>query len=240
MKLTDKQRKRLKKQLIQRKRELVTLLSNSNNHGLDEPMGYPLELSLYDNHPGDSGTELFERSKDFALNENAEHNLEEVIHALENIETGTYGTCTTCGKAIPYPRLEAIPWTTTCIAHAPDPTISLDRPVEEEFLYPPFGRTSLDERDAAAFDGEDAWQIVESWGNSNSPALAENPNSFDYDNPYLENEENDGYVEPIESFLATDLYGEARMIVRNNAYKRYMDNEEGDHGLEVIPSRKRH
>ena len=29
------------------------------------------ELSMYDNHPGDMGTELFEREKDMALNVHA-------------------------------------------------------------------------------------------------------------------------------------------------------------------------
>lgn len=242
LKLTAKQKKRLKKQLLARKQELETILRNSHHHGLDEPMGYALELSSYDNHPGDMGTELFERGKDYALPENAEHNLEEVQTALEHMETGTYGICAVCEKPIPYARLEAIPWTVYCIQDVPDPQISFRRPVEEQVETPPFGRTSLDESENhnTQFDGEDAWQIVESWGNSNSPALAENPDTFDYDNSYLEASENEGYVESIESFLATDIYGNARMVVRNQEYKRYMDNQEGDPLLEFTLEEDRH
>lgn len=34
------------------------------------------ELSSYDNHPADTGTELFEREKDIALNDHAEYEVE--------------------------------------------------------------------------------------------------------------------------------------------------------------------
>ena len=71
--------------------------------------------------------------------------------------------CDTCGATISFERLQAIPTTLYCIEHVPDPHSSDRRPVEEEFLAPPFGRTSLDELpDQNQFDGEDAWQIVES------------------------------------------------------------------------------
>jgi YteA family regulatory protein len=236
MKVTDKQTKRLKKQLLSRQTELVERINRDDHNGLELSMFDSLrELSYYDNHPADIGTELFERGKDIALNEQNEHLLDEINNALENMETGTYGVCSMCNKPIPYLRLEAIPWTAYCIKHVPDPSISYRRPVEEEFLAPPFGRTSLDDQgDQTQFDGEDAWQIVESWGNSDSPAMAENPNdSIDYDEMYIEADENVGFVQPIESFLATDLYGNVRMIVRNGEYYKYLENNEGDHTLEV-------
>lgn len=233
LKVTEKQVKRLKGMLLERKKELTRLLE-SDHHGLDRQMGDPsLELSLYDNHPGDAGTELFERSKDLALIDKAEHQLEQVELALLNIESGRYGFCSVCDEPIPYARLEAIPWTSHCIRHA-DSVPSQDRPVEEELLHHPFGRTSLDgDTEDARFDGEDAWQIVERYGNATSPAMAENPDEFTYEDPYLESDEMDGFVEPIESFLATDLYGEARAVVRNRAFKAYMEKGEGDRTLEV-------
>lgn len=231
IKVTEKQIKRLKRMLLERKTELSRKLSS--DHELDRPMGDArLELSLYDNHPADAGTELFERSKDLALVESAEHQLEEVELALLNIESGTYGTCVVCGEPIPYARLEAIPWTGYCFRHA-EQVPSPDRPVEEELLNPPFGRTSLDREDAPPFDGEDAWQIVARYGTATSPALAENPDEFSYEEPFLESDEQDGCVEPVESFLATDLYGDARMVVRNSQYRSYMEKGEGDRTLEL-------
>ena len=44
--------------------------------------------------------------------------LAEVEHALAKIDTGTYGTCETCGEAIAEPRLEAMPATRWCVQHA--------------------------------------------------------------------------------------------------------------------------
>jgi YteA family regulatory protein len=234
MHLTEKQRKRLRKQLINRQGEIERQLLNNEHYGLNESMRDSIrELSFYDNHPADIGSELFERGKDIALNENAEQNLEEVRIAIENMNIGKYGVCLVCEQDIPYARLEAIPWTAYCIKHSPDQHISDNRPVEEEFLTPPFGRTSLDERDdQTQFDGEDAWQIVASWGNSNSPALSDDP-ALDYDNLYIESDENVGYVEALESFLATDIYGQSRMVIRNHEFRKYMASNEGDHGLEV-------
>lgn len=239
MALTLGQLRQLKRSLNDRRKELEQQIDHSDNDGLQQSMRDSLgELSLNDNHPADHGTEVYERSKDIALNEMAEHQLEEVLRALENIETGTYGTCLTCGADIPFQRLEAIPWTAYCVQHSPNQDTSDRRPAEEEFLHPPFGRTSLDGRDdETQFDGEDAWQQVAQYGNSNTPAMAENPDAFDYDNPYVESDENEGYVEPIESFLATDLYGEAKMVIRNREYRQYMDSREGDPLLEsVLPA----
>lgn len=232
MKLTAKQTGRLKKRLLAQKNELAAWLEREN-HGLDRQMDSSnLELSLYDNHPGDAGTELFERSKDLALVDHAEHRLEQMELALLRIESGEYGYCTVCDAPIPYQRLEAIPWTPYCIRHAEE-NPSSKRPVEEQVLQPPFGRTSLDEKpDETSFDGEDAWQIVAAYGNANSPAAAENPDEFRYEDPYLESDEGDGFVTPIESFLATDLYGEARVVVRNGQYYDYLHKGEGDRTLE--------
>ncbi len=233
--LNAKQLAALRQELNTIKTELDKQLAEQDEHGMGSAMrDTTQELSMVDNHPADIGTELFERGKDLALHDNALHQLEEVSMALRRLDDGSYGSCAVCGEPIPYERLEAIPWTSACIAHAIQPGLSNDRPIEESVLSPPFGRTSLDEReDETQFDGEDAWQAVEHYGSSTSPAYAENPDAFDYDDPELEADEHRGYVESLESFLATDLYGQARFIMRNREYREYMEGEEGDHGLET-------
>ncbi len=40
--------------------------------------------------------------------------IEQIRHALHQIDAGTYGTCTGCGTAIPAERLELLPYATTC------------------------------------------------------------------------------------------------------------------------------
>ncbi|TBL78173.1 TraR/DksA C4-type zinc finger protein [Paenibacillus thalictri] len=232
--LSAQQLTELKQELLRQKQDLEHRLEQNKSYGLSESIAEQTgELAAYDNHPADLGSEVFEHSKDLALNESSEHQLEDIGAALSHMDAGNYGQCAVCGKPIPFERLQAVPTTEYCIEHSPD-THRTDRPVEEKLLYPPFGRTSLDERsDQNQFDGEDAWQIVESWGTSNTPAMQENPNIIDgYNDMYIESDENDGYVESLESFLATDIYGHDVMVLRNKAYREYMDGGEGEGLLE--------
>ncbi|WP_166243867.1 TraR/DksA C4-type zinc finger protein [Paenibacillus turpanensis] len=231
--LSEQQFKILRRQLRDELHDLEKQIEANENFGLEDSTLGNNELSLYDNHPGDIGTELYERGKDIALNELAEEQLERAKLALQRMEDGTYGTCTECGKPIPFERLEVVPSTVYCIDHAAKyEEQGFERPLEETFLYPGFGRSSTDETEDPAFDGEDAWQIVQSWGTSNTPALSEDRNVDDYNDMAFETEENEGYVEAIESFIATDIYGNQVSIVRNEEYRKYMANREGEPLLE--------
>ena len=225
---------RLKRRLLQEKSELEARINDNDHFGLSSSFKESTgELSGIDNHPGDAGTETFERSKDYALLEKEELRLARVDAALGRMESGEYGHCVACGRFIPLERLEALPTAVYCIEHEPRQENIERRPAEELFLTPPFGRTSLDEKETQnGFDGEDAWQIVESWGTSTSPAYAEDNNVDDYKSIAIESDENDGFVEPLESFLATDITGNHVSIVRNHAYRHYMSAGEGDHLLE--------
>ena len=68
-----------------------------------------------DNHLADTATATLGREIDYSLGENSEQVLTEIDAALQRIEDGTYGTCTTCGREIPLERLEAYPWASLCI-----------------------------------------------------------------------------------------------------------------------------
>jgi YteA family regulatory protein len=231
--LSQERMESLRRRLLEDKAELEARIRDNEHYQLSISQRDSLnELSAYDNHPGDLGTEMFERSKDIALLERDAFRLSRINSALRRMETGEYGRCRACGKFIHPERLEAIPAAEYCVEHEPQQVVSHDRPAEEEFLHPPFGRTSMDEKDQTAFDGEDAWQIVSSWGNSNSPALSEENSALDYESMHIESEENEGFVEPIESFLATDITGRQVSVVRNKQYERYMDANEGEPLLE--------
>jgi DnaK suppressor protein len=73
------------------------------------------ELSSFDQHPGDSGTETFELEKNVSLLEQVEDELGEIETAFGRLERGTYGTCQACGRPIGDERLEAMPATRFCI-----------------------------------------------------------------------------------------------------------------------------
>jgi DnaK suppressor protein len=73
------------------------------------------ELSSFDQHPGDSGTETFEMEKNVSLLEQVDDELLEVEAALQRVEQGTYGSCQVCGRPIGDERLEAMPATRFCV-----------------------------------------------------------------------------------------------------------------------------
>jgi RNA polymerase-binding transcription factor DksA len=73
------------------------------------------ELSSFDQHPGDSGTETFEMEKNVSLLEQVDDELAEIDAAAQRLERGTYGTCQACGRPIGDDRLEALPATRFCV-----------------------------------------------------------------------------------------------------------------------------
>jgi YteA family regulatory protein len=226
------QKAELKQLLLEQKTNLTKRLENSDNFGLASSLKESHgELSYYDNHPADTGTELFEQGKDLALNENTETNLREVNDALSRIDSENYGFCVHCSQAIPYERLQIIPETRYCITHTPEQEISHNRPIEEEvFPYGPSSSDSFSKQNH--FNADNAWQIVESWGNSDSPAMSEDREMHNYNDLFTDADENEGFVEAFESFVATDIYGKNVSIVRNKAYREYMANHEGEPFIE--------
>ena len=75
------------------------------------------ELSSYDQHQADAGTETFDRERDLSLLEQVEGELADVEHAMQRLDDGTYGTCEACGEPIPDERLEALPAARFCVVH---------------------------------------------------------------------------------------------------------------------------
>ncbi|MCU0708497.1 MAG: TraR/DksA family transcriptional regulator [Pirellula sp.] len=49
------------------------------------------------------------------LNDLTVHDIHQIRLALDRIEHGTYGLCTECGRAIAKARLNALPFTSTCV-----------------------------------------------------------------------------------------------------------------------------
>ncbi|UZJ77889.1 TraR/DksA C4-type zinc finger protein [Fictibacillus sp. KU28468] len=196
------------------------------------------ELSSYDNHPGDLGTELFERQKDIALNELNESELKSIHQALERIDAGEYGYCKSCGQPISMARLEALPTTAYCKEHSLEQSSSNNRPIEEEVLKPPYGQYNNDQKDATFYDSEDSWQDVAVYGTSESPSDFSENGMMNYNEMFIESEENVGYVEDIEGFIATDMDGSNTRIIPNKMHKDYerflVDQEQTDEDSDYV------
>lgn len=63
----------------------------------------------------DTGTKNISREHEMALANNAREMLAQTEHALERLDTGTYGYCESCGNPIGKARLQAFPRATLCV-----------------------------------------------------------------------------------------------------------------------------
>ena len=185
------------KRLLNEKKRLQAEIADLNKDGLADSLAYSTsELSRYDNHPADLGSESFERGKDIALRDNLNLILESVTTALDNMKNNRYGICNRCGRQIPLERLMALPWAASCIFCQREEEVVSERPIEEESLKPPFGRTLYDnKKNYNGFDGEDSLQAVMRFGSSDTPQ--DLPGIDDYDN-FNDYGEQLGIVDPVD------------------------------------------
>lgn len=197
--LTSQQLSEFKQLLLTRQNEIINQIQD--RYGLNSSQKDAIgELSSYDNHPGDIGTETFERGKDLALTEHAEKELEAINEALHAIDEGTYGICKVCSMDIPYERLVALPTADTCIEHAEDTqTFTRYRPVEEEVFSPNINLDELTAETQVGYDAEDAWQEVSRYGTSETPSDLYGDHD-DYDHMYPNSDERIGATEDIENY----------------------------------------
>lgn len=234
--LTTEKIQQLEKELNAMKKRLTE--TESNTDILESAQEDSGELSMYDNHPADLGTELYDREKDIALHSHAEGELGKVEDALQAIKDGTYGICVVCGKEIQEERLEAIPYATVCIEDAKK-DIPTDRPVEDDLLIMAEPNSFAARREGDAVDYEDSFQEIAKSGTSETPSDFIGNENRDYDDLY--NEKIDEGVEEYEEFAASDISGEPAGFVRNEESEEYeeeLDEEGIESPLGDIPYKK--
>lgn len=102
--------------LADREHELVQLRRSLEQEATDPVTGtFATELSGADQHPGDVGTEAFERTKDVSILASIERRLADVQDALARLDGDRYGVCQACGEPIGAARLEARPEVRFCL-----------------------------------------------------------------------------------------------------------------------------
>lgn len=187
--------------LEKEKRELMERLAHLEDPKvLNSLQDATSELSMFDNHPADLGTETFERSKEIGLRDLIKSQLARNRVALKKIENGSYGRCEGCGREIPEERLVAVPSAPLCLEcqmKREDRVKFYRRPIEEGVIMPPFGGFPEDRlrfEQSVEFDGEDSWQAVARYGTSSDVVGGEMG--------FAETEmgEDAGVVEDVESF----------------------------------------
>jgi DnaK suppressor protein len=72
-----------------------------------EPMTYGSQAA--------AASQVFEQQRDLALQEHTRTAVDAIDAALARLDAGTYGLCTSCGRAITPERLEALPAAALCI-----------------------------------------------------------------------------------------------------------------------------
>ncbi|MEU7021081.1 TraR/DksA C4-type zinc finger protein [Streptomyces sp. NPDC046203] len=92
---------RLRSELIHSREELTGLMRDSGEGAGDDQ--------------ADTGSKNITREHELSLAANAREMLEQTEHALERLDTGTYGLCEICGKPIGKARMQAFPRATLCV-----------------------------------------------------------------------------------------------------------------------------
>jgi YteA family regulatory protein len=173
---------------------------------------YPTELSSYDNHPAELGTQLFEVELNTALKVHQEHLLKEILDAIGRINEGNFGKCEFCGNKISEERLEAVPYTRLCIDCEENKTIDPEilkniRPNEEHVLDAPMGRKYLNKREDDEYEGLDQFYDLMKYGSSDSPQ--DLGGYHDYEEYYTNEIDKQGIVDDMDQ-------------VTNDEYKRQL------------------
>lgn len=187
------------KLLKERERTLKTLEAMDRNQPKAESIKEESqELSSYDNHPADQGTELFMATMQANLENHQDYRLVEIDRALESIENGNYGLCQLCGNNILEERLEVMPEANICMECAQGKLeaykLDHDRPVEEDPLSPSYRTSYKDYNDYTGFDGEDAYQAVASFNK-----IPDDPSFATGDHLGVFDDHQPGAVEEIEN-----------------------------------------
>ncbi|MGI8315716.1 hypothetical protein [Halobacillus mangrovi] len=109
--LTKDQKDTFKKRLLEMKEEAEKDLEEYRNDRAKEDYQNDEtgEISSVADHPGNLGTDQFEREKEMTFYEQAREKLMDVNDALKRMEEGRYGLSEKSGEPIPVERLEAMP-----------------------------------------------------------------------------------------------------------------------------------
>jgi YteA family regulatory protein len=241
--LSTNQLDTLKKRLEGDKQAIKGQLNfNSKYSNIDASLRETVdELSAYDNHPADLGTELFEREREFALDDHQDKELTNINTALEAIEKGTYGKCQVCGEEIPFERLAVLPSTLHCVNHSPKTSGGDDRPVEEDTLMRSGSNSFRHDSEHGVVDTHDSFEEVARFGTSETPSdLVGDYNN--YNELYNVGKNEESYTEDYETYSATDITGQQKTVLpsrKMEEYEELLDRERIESKIGDIPYKKR-
>lgn len=173
--MNSHRREYFKKLLLEEKERLNNIIEkmNENDIGMTGRLS-STELSSYDNHPAELGTEVFNLGMNLNIKENGRNQIKEIERAVKKIENDTFGICERCKKEISNKRLETRPYVRLCIDCENDnnnekENIKKARPVEEDVIGAPFGKKYLNKQEDDEYEGLDYLNDLMKYGSASSP-----------------------------------------------------------------------
>jgi len=115
--MTKKMIAHFEKRLMEERRRVLKELGNHEETFLNTPQSADGDLSSYSFHMADQGTDAMEREKAFLFASKEGRFLWHIDQALRRLYKSpeTFGKCHSCGKDIPFERLDALPNARYCI-----------------------------------------------------------------------------------------------------------------------------
>ena len=110
--LTETQQAALSARLDARERELQAEVRAVNEEAAETPTREP-HLQVGD--IGEQGEERIRDAVRYAEKERDIQELRQIADARDRLRDGSYGLCIDCGTAIPFARLEALPFSERCV-----------------------------------------------------------------------------------------------------------------------------
>ncbi len=190
----------LKGKLKEQEKQMINTIRTMHENGdADMSEHSPTELSNYDNHPADHGTELYILELNMALKVHEQTKLNDILKALKKIDNGTYGICEHCQKEIDFGRLEAKPSAGLCYEcemNLEAKEINTADQQYGEIFDSPFGRKYLNKQEDDEFEGMDMLNDVLKYGSSDSPQ--DMGGYADFEEYYTNELDNQGIVEEVD------------------------------------------
>ena len=102
------------KVLIMKKRKVVSDDLVASKEKADEVLKNNSVNAIYSSHIADAGSDQQEMEKNYYMMDRENTFLKYLDRALEMLDAGTFGICTSCGSLINKERLMEVPHTTSC------------------------------------------------------------------------------------------------------------------------------
>lgn len=100
---------KMEQEMLKQKKTILVALAEQS----DDMKG--LIKTVESGDEADVASDQIDRTLLDAIGSQDAKRLQAIDNAIERIHQGKYGRCLKCGKDIPEPRLEAVPWAVMCV-----------------------------------------------------------------------------------------------------------------------------